>query len=193
MPPDETSPFRIEILARPANGSEYLPVTIQDKSGLAFAPLQEGELYAVRIYNDADFDVGVELLIDGLNTLEFSEQPGFKETGKWVIRAHSSGTIKGYHVNNETVDAFQIAARPTGPVQDRLANPDRIGTVLAAFHVAWPEDQTPPLVARILGQSRNLLTIRGPRIEAPSDTVERVFCKTAVAFVGVRYLNPKPD
>jgi len=190
---DETSPFRIEILARPANGSEYLPVTIQDKSGLAFAPLQEGELYAVRIYNDADFDVGVELLIDGLNTLEFSEQPGFKETGKWVIRAHSSGTIKGYHVNNETVDAFQIAARPTGPVQDRLANPDRIGTVLAGFHVAWPEDQTPPLVARILGQSRNLLTIRGPRIEAPSDTVERVFCKTAVAFVGVRYLNPKPD
>ncbi|QDU40820.1 hypothetical protein Mal4_51820 [Maioricimonas rarisocia] len=189
----EESPFRVEVLAKPPGGSEYLPVAIQDKSGLAFAPLQEGELYAIRIYNDADFDVGVELTIDGLNTLAFSELPGFKETGKWVIRAHSSGTIKGYHVSNETVDTFQIAARPTGPVQDQLANPDRIGTVLAAFHVAWPEDQTPPLVARILGQSRDLVTVRGPRIDAPSETVQRVFCQTAVAFVGVRYLNPKPD
>lgn len=190
--PAQDSPFRMQISVADSFSGPFEPFPILNRDGLAFSPFKEGQFYSVTIINQADFDVGVELTIDGINTLSFSEIPAFRESGKWVIPAGQAGTIRGFHVNNRFVDSFQVVAVPQGAIEEKLADPTRIGTITAAFHAAWKEGETPPKAAKIVGIPADLKTVRGPRIEAQSQSVTRVFCETALAFMSVRYVNPEP-
>lgn len=196
---NETSLFKMELLVdRPsADGSYdgiYEPLNIENRNGLAFAPFEKGDRYAVNLINESDFDVGVALEIDGINSMSLSEVSEFREVGKWVVPRKSQGRIKGYHLDNRQVASFLVDTddRQESEVR-KLAPPAKIGTVSAAFFAAWNEGEDPPPFAKSLGNLRSLVTTPGPRIDNPSDTVKKNFCQTSLARVTVRYSNPQPS
>src|SRR5262249_28138789 len=68
----EGSPYAIEILVRKdGDRGHALARAVDLKSGLAFVPIQRGEVYQVRLINDSDHDAAVTLTIDGLNMFTF--------------------------------------------------------------------------------------------------------------------------
>ncbi|MCA8998673.1 MAG: hypothetical protein KDA80_16860 [Planctomycetaceae bacterium] len=192
MSASEESKFHMQLNVSETFNRNLNAFPIVDKGGIAFAPFQEGQFYSVTIINQESFDIGVELLIDGVNSMAFSENAEFRDVGKWVIPAGRSGNILGYFINPGSVDAFQVSGKPIGPVEETLADQSKIGTITAAIYACWEEGDTPPRAAKIVGDPADLRTVRGPRISTNIQTVQRVFCETALAFMTVRYVNPDP-
>lgn len=194
-----TSQFKVQLLVdRPGPDGQYdgiyEPLAIEKRSDLAFAPFQKGDRYAVELINESDFDVGVALEIDGINSLSLSEVSEFRQVGKWVVPQKSRGIIKGYHLDNRRVASFLVDTADQQETQlRRLGPPSNIGTVSVAFFAAWNVGEEPPPFAKSLGNTRNLITVPGPKIENPTETVAKQFCQQSLARVTVRYSNPQPS
>ncbi|MCA8997780.1 MAG: hypothetical protein KDA80_12365 [Planctomycetaceae bacterium] len=192
------SPFRIQVLVDRPNAAgeydeQYEPISLEDRRGLAFAPFQQGDRYAIRIFNDTEFDVGVALEIDGINSLSISQNEEFRKRGLWVVPRKGRGLVKGFHLDNLKVASFLVDTEERQESTIRQLGPaSKIGTVSVAFFFAWIEGETVPQFAKNLGTPKDLVTIPGPEIENPSETVERVFCQTSVARITFRYRNPDP-
>jgi len=129
---------------------EEKPRLPKDDDGLAYVKIDRGERYAVRLINDSDLEMAVNLSIDGLNVFTFSElryQDGEKKGqplySVWIVPAKSSVVIYGWHRNNEDSDDFQVMeyAKTAAATIGHKAN---IGTITASFAAAWPEGEKPP-------------------------------------------------
>ncbi len=199
----DRSPYRVQVKVRRAGASIFEAINIEEvANGLAYCDLQEGDQYSVVVTNTAPHDVGVELMIDGINSLVFSEITSFRETGKWLIRGTNnnggvpySARIDGWYRNPETVDSFQVSSEPDA-VASELGFPAKIGTITATFYGAWKDgDPVHPLEAQLaasLGQSRGLGTARGETIRSRSETAVSIFGTHPLASVSIRYVNPDP-
>src|SRR5947208_7577399 len=60
------SPYAVEVWAAPQPGAKYAPRSATVDGGLAFVPLSQGEVFAVRLINKSPHDAAVTLTIDGL-------------------------------------------------------------------------------------------------------------------------------
>lgn len=136
-----SSLFAIEILSAPKGHSQYKQVTPKDDEGLAFVPLMRNDVYQVRIINNAPFDAAVTLTIDGLNMFTFSEHSEYSYV---IIKARTSGVIKGWHRTNRVSDEFLVTEFAKSAVAQRLSNSSSIGTITASFAAAWPVGSPPP-------------------------------------------------
>lgn len=198
-----SSPFHVAVKVKHAGSPTYEPINIQKVgNGLAFCDLQEGDRYSVVVTNTSPHDVGVELMIDGINSLIFSEVPGFAETGKWLIRGTNnnggvpySARIDGWYRNPNAVDAFRVSSEPDA-VASELGSPAKIGTITATFFGAWKEGEpVHPLEAKLaagLGNARGLGTARGETIGSQSTIAQTHFGVHPLASVSIRYVNPEP-
>ncbi|MCA9074881.1 MAG: hypothetical protein KDA93_07610 [Planctomycetaceae bacterium] len=198
-----SSPFHVAVKVRHADSPTYEPINIQKVgNGLAFCDLQEGDQYSVVVTNTSPFDVGVELKIDGINSLIFSEVPGFAETGKWLIRGTNknggvpfSARIDGWYRNPESVDSFHVSSEPDA-VATELGSPARIGTITATFFGAWQEGEpVHPLEQQLAagpGNARGLGTARGETLGSRSTIARTHFGVHPLASVSIRYVNPEP-
>lgn len=186
-----SSRFHIEVLVARNQGAPFEPMPIETRGGFPFVPMTEGNLYRVRIHNNSDIDVGVELLIDGINTLHFAENPAIKESGKWVVTARSVVDIQGWFVNQGTVDTFLITSVPEG-VASQLGRPQRIGNITAVFFPAWEGNDVPAFEQLLAaGRSRGA-TGRGPSDSFRGRIVTRHFGTQPLSIVSLRYKNPPP-
>lgn len=142
-----SSPYHVQVKVLRAGSSDYETLGIREVgNGLAFCDLKEGDRYSIIVTNTAPHDVGVELMIDGINSLHLSEVPGFAETGKWLIRGTNanggvpySARIDGWYRNPEQVYEFQVTSEPDA-VATALGFPAKIGTITATFYGAWKEE-----------------------------------------------------
>ncbi len=188
------SPYRVEILIKQPDG-KYAPCAVSVEDGFAFVDLKVGQVYAVRIINLADHDVGVRLTIDGLNTLDFSENPAYKALGMWVIPRRTAagpgvGVIKGWHRNDAVSDSFLITDLPDSEAAKLGLTTSAIGTITATFVPAWSAGEQPPAVERTGSKSKG--TARGPAVRARTIPVQRFFGRTLLASVSIRYVKPDP-
>lgn len=93
-------PFHVEVIS----DTDGLKVESR-KNGKPFIKVREGECYVIRVYNPLPVRVGVNLSVDGLNTI--SGQPsGISDGSKWVIPAYSWITISGWQVNQSESRRF---------------------------------------------------------------------------------------
>ena len=183
--------LRIEVIRTTGGRSESLPV--DDARGLALVGLEVNDTYAVRLVNDSDQDVGVELLVDGLNSLMFSSNARFREEGKWVIAANSAGTVRGWHKGGGQSKEFLVVPTPDSELA-RLGKPTSdIGTITAVFYPAWSGDDVPE-VERTLQQQLAMRagTKQGADVADGVRTVQRKFGRSQLTTVSVRYVNPEP-
>ena len=143
----KTSPYGIEIRVK---GKVIVPVL---KDGEVFIDLNRGDEYEVVLLNDSPFDAAAVLNIDGINSFAFSKmrldsgpKKGQPLYSTWVLTrknvANAAG-ILGWHIDNETVDAFVIT-RYAESASASLNQKNSIGTIQAVFSAAWPKGTEPP-------------------------------------------------
>lgn len=172
------SPFAMEILiaGKPIVGA------VVDNS--AFVDIPRDAIYAVRLINNSDIDVGVTLAIDGINTLEFSEVPSFKQIGKWVIGKKSSGVITGWFFKPGDTKSFQVMELAKTPAAAKAAASKDIGTITAVFCGAF-EGPLPPSENVIKGDATGF----GPQVVQNFKPVTRNFGLDRAA-ISIRYTKP---
>ncbi|QDU40823.1 hypothetical protein Mal4_51850 [Maioricimonas rarisocia] len=183
------SPYRLEVLIR--SGSELTPAPIIDRNGRAVIDLKEGQEYVVRLHNQSDIDVGVKLTIDGVNSLEFSENKDLGALGMWLVPAGSTGQIDGWFQNTSQSFAFLVTDLPDSVAARLQRDTETIGTITALFFPAWEEGEDPP-AEELTKSARNLGTGKGDLLETPYQTAKRHFGNTLLASVSIRYFKPSP-
>ncbi len=183
-----TSPFRMEVLSR--DGNNLIPVDLEDFQGTAFVDLPLGRECVVRLYNDSDIDVGVKLMIDGVKSLELSENEDYRKLGLWVIAAKSQGTINGWHLTNARSLAFLIADAADSEAARLERDHSEIGTITASFYPAWTGDTRPNV--ELFGKTRGGRGMAaGAERQSNYQEAQRNFGKTLLATVSVRYEKPE--
>jgi hypothetical protein len=198
------SPYRIEVLVR--QGEELMSLndgrlrmeeggTGDHPEKYAFADLRLREEYVVKIYNDSDYDAGVELSIDGLNIFEFAdpEYRHFKELGYVLIPAHGAGVIPGWFRSPDYADAFEIRFLPDSAAALLKRDAGRIGTISARFFAAWDPSGPPPPIEPLVESSKDFGTARGREVPGGYETVKRQFGRSVLASVNVFYRKPSQD
>ncbi len=160
---------------------EDRPRPAEEKDGLAYVSIVRGETYAVRLYNDSDLEMAVQLKIDGLSMYAFSElrqiegpRNGEPRYTAVIVAPHKSVTIPGWHVTNEKTDKFLVTeyAKSAAGGLNHTAN---LGTITASFQASWPEGEPAPKdePGRARGTGSGDATGFGPRIDQKYQEVKR--------------------
>lgn len=169
------SPFGIELIV---NGQ---PRPAVERDGLPYGEIARGETYSVRLINDSDQEMAVQLKIDGLSMYAFSElrildgpRRGDPRYTAVILAPHKSVIVPGWHVTNEKTDQFQVVEYAKSAAGG-LNHTASVGTITASFQASWPEDQPPPRDEP--GRSRSVAggdaTGFGPRMDSRYQEVKR--------------------
>jgi hypothetical protein len=142
------SPYAVEVLVKKAGDPAAVRArAAEDREGLAFVPIRRGEVYEVRLINDAGHEAAVSLTIDGLSMFTFSDlknphtgQPAYAVV---FVGPHRSVTIKGWHRTNEYSEEFLVTEYSRSAAAE-LKSTANIGTITACFSAAWPTSAKPP-------------------------------------------------
>jgi hypothetical protein len=128
------------------------PRALKKEDRLAYLSdrIKRGETYAVRLINDTEQEMAVQLSIDGLSVFQFSElrhkegpkmgQPLYSSV---IVGPHKNVLIRGWHRTNERSDELLVTEYAKTAAASVL-QPANIGTITATFRAAWPRDQAPP-------------------------------------------------
>jgi hypothetical protein len=161
------SPLAMQILV---NG-QSLPLT--QAGGGPFVELGKDQRYAIRLINDSAGDVGVTLSIDGINTLAFSKNRSYRELGMWIIPAHSSGVVRGWHIEGDVASSFVVTDLFNAPAA-QLGATANVGTITASFCAAFEGSDLPP-GEPVPTSKDQLATGKGPPINQPLKELQRHF------------------
>jgi hypothetical protein len=177
------SPFSVEILVGPALGGGLRPRPAKAAGGQAYMNIRTSERYAVKLINDAPFEVAATLTIDGLSLFAFSGNPEYSYV---IVPPRSSGVIKGWHRTNEEAEEFVVTEYPKSAAATRpLAPSTELGVITVCFAAAWPASSSPPPDEGMEGRSVRA-TSRGPITRTDLAEVERRTGRLRSA-ISVRY------
>lgn len=185
----KSSPFDIEIVVK--RDGKYEPLEIGDLKGFAFAPLQQDDVYGLRVRNRARHDVAVEICIDGINIMSLSEDPGYRKRGVWIIGQGKTGFIAGWHKTNQYVHEFLITAAEDAVATELGSPPADLGTITASFFQASDPNARRVASASNYSGTRSIGTGEGKRKDIESKSVNRKISKDLLASISVRYENPE--
>lgn len=174
-----SSKFRIEILTK--DGGDYVPRSAQLRDGEAFVRIERNEIYAVRLINDYDFEIAVQLSIDGLSLFAFADGLNSKTAAAphgIIVAAKSKGMITGWYRNPKEINEFQVTeyARSAAAELNNVAA--NVGSITATYCASWPENGSPPddeprMPPRYARSAE--ATARGQIIQEASEIVDRKF------------------
>jgi hypothetical protein len=177
------SPFAVEILVGSSRGGELRPRLAKVADGQAYMNIRTSERYAIKLINDAPFDVAATLTIDGLSLFAFSGNPEYSYV---IVPPRSSGLITGWHRTNKEAEEFVVTDYPKSAAATRSLTPStEIGVITACFAAAWRASSNPPPDEGMEGRSISA-TGRGPITSTDFVEVERRTGKLRAA-ISVRY------
>lgn len=199
----ESSRFAMQIRIADSPEGPMVAAPISSEGGLAFVNAKRGQRFAVTIINDADFDVGVRLTLDGVDSFHFSENEGFRRLKTWIIYRHSSQTIPGWYVRDPgpndpaaTSKDFVFTDLPDSIAARFASKSTEIGIINAQFFPCWKGSEMPPkeefLGAAARGARGVLGVGDGSERKVHVDVEPRFFGKSLLASVSVRYEQPEP-
>ena len=130
--------FGMEIGVMKGDTFEARAVAVKNK--VPFVELNHGERYTIRLYNNAEFDVGVMLTVDGVSTFRFSEiknesgdKKGESRFSHWIVPAKKFVLISGWHKDMKQVYDFVITD-VLNSAAGQLKVTGSIGVINAQFH-----------------------------------------------------------
>lgn len=199
----DSSRFAMQIRIADSPEGEMVPAEVSNEGGLAFVNAKRGQRFAVTIINDADFDVGVRLTLDGVDSFHFSENEGFRRLKTWIIYRKSSQTIPGWYVRDPgpgdaaaTSKDFVFTDLPDSIAARFASKSNEIGIINAQFFPCWKGSEMPP-AEEFLGAAargtRGVLGVGdGKERHVNVDVEPRFFGKSLLASLSVRYEQPQP-
>lgn len=160
------------------------PVDIDFEDGLAVGLLDRSSDFSVKLYNDAKFEVGVQLTLDGIDSFHFTRSRSF-----WLIAPGQSLTINGWQLDNARARRFTIV-----PYAESLAvqlnQVDAVGVIQACFSRTYRPDETLPPGEEVgVSFDKNGVGL-GKHIESPIRQVGRKVSRHVSASVAIRYQRP---
>jgi hypothetical protein len=187
------SPYAIEVCILDRQSKQYVPVSLEDDEGFAYAPLNISDVYALRIYNRSKHAAAVNINIDGLNLFTISEFPDYKSHGKIIIPPGPAGfLLRGWHINDVESAEFEVASLPNSLIAQvtgaKLVNLAEVATITATFAAAIAEGEAPPPDEP---EIRSLATKVGARFGQTYKPVHMRFGKVR-EVVSVRYDRKSP-
>jgi hypothetical protein len=120
------------------------------KNGRPFIAARPEERYSITLHNPLPIRAGVNLTIDGLNSI--TGEPTSPSKGKkWIIDPYSSVTIRGWQVNNADARRFYFTSKDSSYATWRSNSWGRdlsvnCGVIGAAFF--WSDDEMEDWLAR---------------------------------------------
>jgi hypothetical protein len=187
------SKFRMEILIKEGEG--YVPRPLDTRGGEAFVPIKRKEVYAVRLVNEHDFEIAVQLTIDGLSMFAFADGNNPKTGAAFhsvIIGPKSKTTVYGWYRNEKQMNEFLVTEYAHSAAAE-LMSVDRVGSVTASYCASWPPDGKPPAdepkePARHAKSAD--ATARGLLVEKESESLARTL-GVVRGSVTVRYAKEK--
>ena len=182
--PRPNAPYSLEVLVdNPEIGYLARKIDLEAKAFPSVA-LKTGDLYALKVYNDTDYEAAILVSIDGLSRFALSDKEQYRKSLD-IIEKRGSRTIKGYFRDNRTVDAFKVGTYSNSVAAKMLPNPD-CGDISVMFRAAWKEGEAPPPGESELPIASPPGTEQGPRLVDETVAVKRNIGNIR-AVVRVRY------
>lgn len=191
----KTSPFALSIVSTFAQQSgagqpgeqSVVPINA-DGSMVAHA----GDTFVVKMDNDADFPILVELYIDGMSAFEFTTVDGWKTTNALHFSPGQSGVFKGWYVDNQSYKKFQFAHLPEQAVLKLGKSLSQVGTIQAVVYKNIYAPKPPGPTLRGAGPSTNdhMVVIPGAVVASKTEQVQAVKDRVPLASIMLRYEKP---
>ncbi|MCA9228524.1 MAG: hypothetical protein KDA47_23065, partial [Planctomycetales bacterium] len=188
--PAATSPFGMEVLVVNGNQVTSRPATL-DTRGRAFVELHKGEEYAVLLKNDADFEVAVDLAIDGVSAFALAEEAGLRRN-LFLVPAHGSYVVPGWFRSLTKTNAFVIGGYAQSVNKQVGGSCASVGKISARFRASWSDDASRPDDEPRAGanakdtQPPGKATVLGRELQKNYQQVQREF-GVVRAVVNIRY------
>lgn len=174
------SPYAVEILI---NGQPIAPAV---DGGAAFVNIPKGAEYEIRLVNNSGKPAAVNLTIDGISSLVFSNQ--FKGVGKWVTLPGAPNIIKGWLFDGRPSRRFKVLDYGESVAATFAATKD-IGTITAVFCEAFEPGKLPPEQKKLLATRGQDATGLGAEVDFRVKPVSFEF-GADVAAISIRYAKP---
>lgn len=137
------SKYAVEMLVKPLEDNDKVAAggrKADNEKGLAFVPIDEKELYEVKVYNNSDKPAAVSLTIDGLDVFHFSKDRNDKGDPKFthfILQAGDSFAIPGWHNSLEGTEnylSFQVMEYGKGAVTKAgISSRGKVGVIHCQF------------------------------------------------------------
>jgi hypothetical protein len=190
--PSPKSPYSIEVLLdmSPSESDvkkkRFVPQKVTLEGGVPKVSLQRGEVYAVKVYNDTDYEAVAQVYIDGLSRYALSDKEADRNLVD-LIAPKGQRLILGYYRNASSCDAFLVGEYSKSEAARLLPKSDKVGTITVTFAAAWKKgDRIPPHEYDDLAITSDSGTLRGPPRRDPMVTVQREIGKVR-SVIKVRY------
>ncbi|MFO0956227.1 MAG: hypothetical protein U0800_02040 [Isosphaeraceae bacterium] len=191
-----TSPFALEIFARPANaaaGQTAVAKVPTLRDGQPFVALDRGETYEIRLHNSAPYMVATTVAIDGIDSFRFCEERGKGGQPRfsfYPVHPGKTFDVKGWFRNLKVSDSFLVTAYGQG-ASSALPNPQpgKSGVITAAFRACAESKEKLPADEQVVsrgGQTNE--TGFGPSITTALQPVSRVLGEVR-DVISVRYTH----
>jgi len=196
---DDNKTFEMQILKTQKSSDTNLLVKPEmDTNGLPFCKLSEGDIYKVRLVNNAKYSVAVSLSIDGMSMFVVSEKEFLKEDGNprhnfLILYPNESIIVNGWFKSPKKSSEFVVGKYDQSVVAKIGKKQDANSGVIAAnFHAVsingkpLPEDE--PINLDDLSQSP-LATKEGTLVDEKFEMIKDVKFGIVRGCIAVRYTD----
>lgn len=183
----QDSSLAVELHAKQKDAAgQAAPRPAKLENGQAFVELKKDELYEIVLHNNADYEVGATITVDGLSVFAFSEvcdEQGTPSYSRYVVGPHKTISIPGWHRRDQPPDNYSsflvteygMGASAKAPMHAR----GNTGVITVAFSAAYVLDGNQ--------KPRNPLeTGFGPPVSVKVEPVKRGF-EPPHEFITIRY------
>lgn len=191
----QNSPYSVEIFQQ-TKGGDYAAVTpvvrsTEDGRKVVEIELGLGAIYAVRLYNQTDFEAAVNLRVDGLSRFALADDESLRNLADIALPKNHRDLL-GWFRTLQSVDTFKIGEYSESPAAKKLpaSNKDS-GTLTVAVSAAWKEGENPPPNEPTKNKNFTPGTVQGPPMKDPTETVKREFGAVRSVFK-IRYKVQAP-
>jgi len=173
--------FGMEVLVKDS------PRPVSTVNGLAFVDLKQEDKCKIRLINDADYTVAVELTLDGLNSFHFSPD----KKNFWLVPPKNQLVIGGWQINEKDAEEFMIVplAESAAAKANSIGN---VGVISAGFYRAYSEGETIPESddPEFIGHSPSVGFGTGATIDQQIRRVKVTIGANLRGLIPVRYSKP---
>ena len=143
--PSRDSQYGMEILVSKGAYSKEASIRplSKDSKGRAYVQLHKGEEYLVRLRNDSNHEVAVELTVDGVNVFELSHDVGLRKSNV-LLAPHGSYLLPGWFRSLQKSNAFEIGGFAQSVAKKTGASSASVGVITAKFRASWDPMGPPP-------------------------------------------------
>lgn len=131
-------PFGIEVFVN-NSGRKTSRKPRLDSKKRPFVDLHLKEEYVVRLYNHADYQVAVTLVVDGVNVFVNSKDEGVTANSKFILQPNSHIDVPGWFITRTESKAFEISGYEGSVAEQHgeLQSSGNVGTITASYQACW--------------------------------------------------------